>query len=77
MQKLTPGSHHIFLARVEAVDIDEDRLDENGKFELNRADRPCVCFQIRISEDVVKSEDLRLIFYGRLLKIPPYIPVRH
>ena len=36
-QKLTPGSHHIFLARVEAVDIDEDRLDENGKFELNRA----------------------------------------
>jgi flavin reductase (DIM6/NTAB) family NADH-FMN oxidoreductase RutF len=37
VQKLTPGSHHIFLARVEAVDIDEDRLDENGKFELNRA----------------------------------------
>ncbi len=29
------GSHHMFLAEVAAVDIDEAYLDENGKFRLN------------------------------------------
>lgn len=29
------GSHHMFLAEVLAVDIDESYLDENGKFHLN------------------------------------------
>ncbi len=36
-QKLTPGSHHIFLARVTAVNADESYLDEKGRFDLNRA----------------------------------------
>ncbi|MFR5601408.1 MAG: flavin reductase family protein [Lachnospiraceae bacterium] len=30
------GSHHMFLAQVEAVDVDEQYLDENGKFHLNK-----------------------------------------
>lgn len=29
------GSHHMFLAEVVAVDIEEDFLDENGRFHLN------------------------------------------
>lgn len=31
------GSHHMFIARVEAVDIDERYLDGDGKFHLGRA----------------------------------------
>ena len=30
------GSHHMFLAEVTAVQVDEAYLDEKGKFELNR-----------------------------------------
>lgn len=30
------GSHHMFLAKVLAVDIDEEYLDKNGKFHLNK-----------------------------------------
>ena len=29
------GSHDMFLAKVEAVDVDEEYMDENGKFRLN------------------------------------------
>ena len=29
------GSHHMFLARVEAVQVDESYMNETGKFELN------------------------------------------
>lgn len=29
------GSHHMFLAKVEAVQVDESYMDETGKFELN------------------------------------------
>lgn len=29
------GSHHMFLAEVLAVDVDEDYLDDKGKFHLN------------------------------------------
>lgn len=31
------GSHHMFLARVEAVHADEAWMDEKGRFDLNRA----------------------------------------
>ena len=31
------GSHHMFLARVAAVQTDEAYMDRNGRFELNRA----------------------------------------
>ena len=31
------GSHHMFLARVEAVNVDERWLDSTGKLELHRA----------------------------------------
>lgn len=31
------GSHHMFLAEVVAVDVDERWMNENGKFELGRA----------------------------------------
>lgn len=31
------GSHHMFLADVVAVDVDEQWMNETGKFELNRA----------------------------------------
>lgn len=30
------GSHHMFLAKVLAVNIDEDYMNERGKFELNK-----------------------------------------
>lgn len=30
------GSHHMFMAEVKAVHIDESYMDENGKFELNK-----------------------------------------
>ena len=36
-QILELGSHHMFLARVEAVDIDSRFLSENGRFELNKS----------------------------------------
>lgn len=36
-QILELGSHHMFLARVEAVDIDSRYLSESGKFELNKS----------------------------------------
>lgn len=31
------GSHHMFLAEVVAVHVEEDYMDENGKFDLNAA----------------------------------------
>lgn len=31
------GSHHMFLAKVAAVDVDEELLDENGRLDLGRA----------------------------------------
>lgn len=37
-QVLELGSHHMFLAEVLAVHIDEAYLDKNGKFHLNDAD---------------------------------------
>lgn len=33
------GSHHMFLAEVVAVHADERYMDENNRFDLNRADR--------------------------------------
>lgn len=36
-QVLELGSHHMFLARVEAVDIDSRYLTESGRFELNKS----------------------------------------
>ncbi len=40
-QVLELGSHHMFVAEVVGVDVDERYLDENGKFRLNEA-RPMV-----------------------------------
>lgn len=37
-QVLELGSHHMFLAEVLAVHVDEKYLDENGKFRLNDAE---------------------------------------
>ena len=36
-QVLELGSHHMFVAEVMSVDVDERYLDENGKFRLNEA----------------------------------------
>ena len=36
-QVLELGSHHMFLARVLAVDVDERWMNEKGKLELNKA----------------------------------------
>lgn len=36
-QVLPLGSHHMFLANVEAVDVDERYLDEKGRLDLGRA----------------------------------------
>ncbi len=36
-QVLELGSHHMFMAEVVGVDVDERYLDENGKFRLNEA----------------------------------------
>ena len=36
-QILELGSHHMFVAEVVGVDVDERYLDENGKFRLNEA----------------------------------------
>ena len=40
-QKLELGTHHMFLARVLAVHVDERYMDKNGRFHLDRA-RPLV-----------------------------------
>ncbi len=32
------GSHHMFIAKVLCVDIEEDLLDKSGKFNLNKSD---------------------------------------
>lgn len=40
-QKLELGSHHMFLAEVLAVHVDEEYLDETGRFHLN-ASKPLV-----------------------------------
>jgi flavin reductase (DIM6/NTAB) family NADH-FMN oxidoreductase RutF len=34
-QKLELGSHHMFIAEVMAVHVDEKYLDESGRFHLN------------------------------------------
>ena len=34
------GSHHMFLAEVKAVQVDESYMDEKGKFELNKTGLP-------------------------------------
>ncbi len=36
-QILELGSHHLFIARVAAVDVDERYMDENGRFDLNKS----------------------------------------
>lgn len=36
-QRLELGSHHMFVAEVLGVDVDEAYLDEKGKFQLNKA----------------------------------------
>ena len=36
-EKKELGSHHMFLAEVLAVHVDEKYLDENGKFQLNKS----------------------------------------
>lgn len=36
-QILELGSHHMFVAEVLGVNVDEKYLDENGKFQLNKA----------------------------------------
>lgn len=36
-QVIELGSHHMFLATVEAVDVDEEYLDEKGRFDLSKA----------------------------------------
>ena len=36
------GSHHMFLAKVEAVQVDESYMNETGKFELN--DTPLLAY---------------------------------
>lgn len=36
-QVIELGSHHMFLARVLAVDVDDRYLDEKGKFDLNKS----------------------------------------
>ncbi len=37
-QELPLGSHHMFLAEVKAVDVDEALLDAKGKLQLEKAD---------------------------------------
>lgn len=37
IQKLELGSHDMFIARVEAVDVDEALIDESGRLELDKA----------------------------------------
>jgi flavin reductase (DIM6/NTAB) family NADH-FMN oxidoreductase RutF len=36
-QVLELGSHHMFVAEVLGVDVDDHYMDENGKFQLNKA----------------------------------------
>ena len=37
VQILELGSHHMFVAEVLGVDVDDKYLDKNGKFQLNQA----------------------------------------
>ena len=37
VQILELGSHHMFVAEVMGVDVDDKYLDKNGKFQLNQA----------------------------------------
>ena len=37
VKKETPGSHHIFLAEVKAVHVDDAYMDEKGTFHLEKA----------------------------------------
>ena len=34
VKKETPGSHHIFLAEVKAVHVDDAYMDQKGRFAL-------------------------------------------
>ena len=38
VQKETPGSHHIFLAEVKAVHVDDAYMDQKGRFALEKTD---------------------------------------
>ena len=38
VKKETPGSHHIFLAEVKAVHVDDAYMDQKGRFALEKAD---------------------------------------
>ncbi|QEK12766.1 flavin reductase family protein [Crassaminicella thermophila] len=44
VEKIVPlGSHHMFMAKVLAVNIDEELLDEKNKFHLDKAKPICYC----------------------------------
>ena len=38
VKKETPGSHHIFLAEVKAVHVDDAYMDQKGRFALEKTD---------------------------------------
>lgn len=38
VKKETPGSHHIFLAEVKAVHVDDTYMDQKGRFALEKTD---------------------------------------
>ena len=38
VKKETPGSHHIFLAEVKAVHVDDASMDQKGRFALEKTD---------------------------------------
>ena len=38
VKKETPGSHHIFLAEVKAVHVDDAYMDQTGRFALEKTD---------------------------------------
>ena len=38
VKKDTPGSHHIFLAEVKAVHVDDAYMDQKGRFALEKTD---------------------------------------
>ena len=38
VKKETPGSHHIFLAEVKAVNVDDAYMDQKGRFALEKTD---------------------------------------
>lgn len=44
VEKIIPlGSHHMFMAKVLAVNVDEKLLDEKNKFHLDKANPICYC----------------------------------